>query len=107
MDVSACVAGGGHVGLAALPYAGVAVDPLYEGGVAVSAYASPDVLGEPGACSLRYSFEEPCVASAELGVRGVDLFGLVVEDSYSLSGDAALALAHIWGLWFRIGFISV
>ncbi len=56
MDVAACVAGGGYVGFAALPYAGVCVYSLYEDGVAVSADASPDVSGEPCSCSLGYSF---------------------------------------------------
>ena len=45
MHVAACVAGHGYVGLAALPYPGVAVDARYEDGVAVSADASPYLLG--------------------------------------------------------------
>ncbi len=35
------------------------------------------------------------------------MFGLVVEDAYSLFGDGLLGVGHFWGLWFRIGFISV
>ena len=91
MYVAACVAGDGYVGLAALPDPGVAVDSLYEDGVAVSADASPYLRGEPGACSLGYSFEEPGVASAEFGVVGVDLFGLPVEYAYALLGDFVVA----------------
>jgi hypothetical protein len=89
--VAACVAGDGYVGFAALPDAGVAVDSLYEDCVAFSADASPYLRGEPGACPLGYSFEEPCVASAEVWVCGVGLFGLVVEDVYALVGDVSLA----------------
>jgi hypothetical protein len=43
--VAACVAGDGYMGFTALPDAGVAVDSLYEDGVAVSADASPYLLG--------------------------------------------------------------
>ena len=86
------------MGFAALPYPGVAVDSLYEDGVAVSADASPYLRGEPGACPLGYSFEESCVASAELGVCGVDVFGLLVEYAYSLLGDVVVAAAaHFCG----------
>ena len=103
MNVAAGVAGGGYVGLAALPYPGVAGDSLYQDGVAISAYASPHVLGEPSACPLRYSFDEPGVSSAELGVPGVGFLGLVVEYAYALLGDVSLgASAHLWGVWFRI-----
>ena len=45
MHVAACVAGDGYVGFAALPDAGVAVDALYEDGVAFSADASPYLFG--------------------------------------------------------------
>ena len=93
MYVAACVAGDGYVGLAALPHPGVAVDSLYEDCVAVSADASPYLRGDSGACPLGYAFEEPYVASAELGVFGVDVFGLLVEDAYSLLGDVVVACA--------------
>ena len=91
MYVAACVAGNGYVGFAALPDPGVAVDALYEDCVTVSADASPYLRGDSGAGPLGYAFEEPRVASAELGVGGVDVFGLIVEDAYALLGDVSLA----------------
>jgi len=107
VHVAAGVAGGGDVGLAALPYTCMATDAGYEDRAAFSADALPDFPGEPCARSHGYSFEEPRVASAELGVPGVDVFGLFVEDAYSLLGDALPGAAHVRGVWFRILFIKV
>ena len=100
------------MGLAALPDAGVTVDAGDEDGAAASAYASPDVGWELGACALGDAAEEPDVSAALGGVGAVRLFGLVEEYLYALLRDASgVCAGHFicglggWKVYKTIGLL--
>ena len=84
--------------LTSLFYPSMAVDALYEYGIAVSADTSFNLCGELGACPLRYSLEETRIASTELRILVIDVFSLLVKYANTLLGDVfVVATAHFRG----------